>query len=631
MQAITSSEFATVMKQLGLPPKRRYAVALSGGADSIALTWLLKRYNQGGNIIAFTVDHQFRPESAEEAQRVGSLIQDFDIQHEIITIPWQRPSNGNLKVPGRSPWALSRFDRGISTPPILPDSKHMEEEGRFQRYRLLARACEAHRLSLLFTGHHRGDQAETMLFRFLRESGLEGLAGISALYKLPSAYAGRPHPVRVVRPLLPFSKERLKATCYENGITWMEDPSNQSTMFIRNFLRKEIGRNTAVYEAAKETLLSKNGSSKTSLKGELSPVASFSPVPGLGTLPAEFSSISPHTLSEEMLTQVCRHMQERRHHADKLVERILQRYVKFNTDIGAVLIRIPRSEPGSTEQDHSSEPIPCWWANPTVMQRLLIRLVQWVSGAPYPPNLSAALDLHQTIVRDTVRIHRGEPASVFNSRLGQPSPHIISLAIAFPYFVKSHSAEARHPEHQHTARWFLCRRPLSIRESLNSRLPVPVSPSQGKPEWVQWTNRFFISISLKSNYRHLDPSNSSSGSSPFPNFYVREFMKTDVAQLRSFRSQLVTHPTITVDRPSVIKKNLFALDNIPMLARLSIPVIVFRKDNDKEDTLLCVPTLRLYRRTSLLEKLHFSVKFSRPPLSDTDEWMFRKIDGLVKS
>ncbi|KAJ1958150.1 hypothetical protein IWQ62_004948 [Dispira parvispora] len=603
MQAITSSEFAAVMKQLGLSPKRRY-----------------------GNVVAFTVDHQYRPESADEARRVGSLVQDFDVQHEIITIPWQHPTDKNVKLPKRSPWALSRFDRGVNTPLILPDPKHMEEEGRFQRYRLLAQACEAHKLSLLFTGHHRGDQAETMLFRFLRESGLDGLAGISASYRLPSASSGRPYPVRVIRPLLPFSKERLKATCYENGITWVEDPSNQSTLFTRNLLRKEIGRNTVVYDAAKETLSSKGRSSKTLIEGKMSSAAQTSSVPDLGTLPAEFSSISPHILSEGVLLRVCRHMQQRRCHADKLVEQILHRYVEFNTDIGAVLIRIPRSEPESNEQNNSSEPFPRWWANPTIMQRVLIHLARWVSGSPYPPGLSAALDLHQSIVRDTVKIHRGEPASVFHSRHGQPSPHIISLAIAFPYFAKSHSPAARYSEHQRTARWFFCRKPFSIPELPYCRLPVPVS--QGKPEWVLWTNRFFISITLKPNFRHLYKS--ASDSSPFPNFYVREFQTADVAELRRIRPQLVTNPTLTVDRPGVVKRAVAALDNIPLLARFSIPVIVIRKDNDK-DILLCIPTLRLYRRTSLLDQFQFSVKFARPPLSNADEWEFRKIDALVES
>ncbi|MBI6954316.1 tRNA lysidine(34) synthetase TilS [Pseudomonas sp. CCOS 191] len=86
--------------------------------------------------------------------------------------------------------------------------------------------------AVLFTGQHRDDQAETLLFRLLRGAGLRGL---SAMPEARSLGQGR-----LVRPLLKVSRERLHAYAQSRGLVWVDDPSNTDTTFARNFLRAEV-------------------------------------------------------------------------------------------------------------------------------------------------------------------------------------------------------------------------------------------------------------------------------------------------------------------------------------------------------------------------------------------------------
>jgi tRNA(Ile)-lysidine synthase len=92
-----------------------------------------------------------------------------------------------------------------------------------------------HGIATLLTGHTRDDQAETLLMRLARGSGLDGLAGIAPAMDLPAVPGGAA--VRILRPLLDLPKSRLEATLRQRGITWVEDPSNQSPAYERSRLR----------------------------------------------------------------------------------------------------------------------------------------------------------------------------------------------------------------------------------------------------------------------------------------------------------------------------------------------------------------------------------------------------------
>lgn len=192
MAAVTEREFAGLMARLGpLGRRPRLAVGVSGGGDSLALTLLLRRWcrRRGGSLLALTVEHGLRPDSAAEARRLGRQLRALGIPHRIL--PWR----------GEKPAGA------------------FEQAARTARYALLQAACRRAGVLYLCLAHHAGDQAETLLLRGQAGSGLLGLAGMAALTPLDE--------VLLLRPLLPLPHERLLATCRAAGLAWAEDPGNR--------------------------------------------------------------------------------------------------------------------------------------------------------------------------------------------------------------------------------------------------------------------------------------------------------------------------------------------------------------------------------------------------------------------
>ena len=178
------------------------AAGVSGGADSLALVLRLNDWakQNGRRIVALTVEHGLRDESAAEAQYVAKLMAEFGIEHHIL------------------PWVGDKPDTGI------------EEAARKARYDLLAEWCKANKVRVLATGHHLRDQAETFLLRLIRGSGVYGLSGI-----LPVSERGG---LIIVRPQLDKTPDELRGYLRERGVRWVEDPSNQNQDFLRVKIRK---------------------------------------------------------------------------------------------------------------------------------------------------------------------------------------------------------------------------------------------------------------------------------------------------------------------------------------------------------------------------------------------------------
>ncbi|MBU6475031.1 MAG: tRNA lysidine(34) synthetase TilS [Alphaproteobacteria bacterium] len=177
------------------------AAAVSGGGDSMALALLLHGWAQNNDVkmVAFTVDHKLRPEAAEEARTVHGLLSARGIEHEILTWEGKKPAT------------------------------HIQERARDARYALLAEACRQRGIATLAVAHNREDQIETFWMRLAHGSGLDGLAGMEAARKTDG--------LRIIRPLLGFSRARLRATCAGFGVAWIEDPSNKSEKYLRVRLR----------------------------------------------------------------------------------------------------------------------------------------------------------------------------------------------------------------------------------------------------------------------------------------------------------------------------------------------------------------------------------------------------------
>lgn len=196
--------FARLMAacELSFKTSRQICVAVSGGADSLALALLAHHWGRENtiNVIALTVDHGLRKGSDIEAQQVGEWLRAWDLEHHILT--W----TGGAAVHSR-----------------------VQERARDARYALMAEWCIAHGIHYLVLAHHQEDQAETVLMRLKKGSGLLGLAGMARERPLGIEGDG----VQIVRPLLGVSKVQLRQTLRVWGQAWIEDPSNTNFAFER--------------------------------------------------------------------------------------------------------------------------------------------------------------------------------------------------------------------------------------------------------------------------------------------------------------------------------------------------------------------------------------------------------------
>ena len=183
-------------------PRPFLAVAVSGGADSLALALFAERWARirRGRIAALTVDHRLRPESGSEARQVGRWLHARGIAHRILAWEGARPAGG------------------------------LQAAARAARYRLLEAWCREAGCLHLLTAHHREDQAETFWLRLARGSGLDGLAGIAGVSERG--------PCRILRPLLLVAPERLKVFLRARRQAWIEDPSNENAAFARVRIRE---------------------------------------------------------------------------------------------------------------------------------------------------------------------------------------------------------------------------------------------------------------------------------------------------------------------------------------------------------------------------------------------------------
>lgn len=202
---LSEAEFAEAMAALGsFERKPALAVAVSGGADSLALVLLAAGWAKmrSGSVTALTVDHRLRSGSTLEAEQVGRWMRALSIDHHIL--PWDE------------------------TKPKTTSQDH----ARRVRYRLLADWCRKAQVFHLLLGHHRRDQAETVAMRIARGSSEAGLAAMAGVVEMPA--------VRLLRPLLEVPPARLRAFLEASGQPWIEDPSNHDLRFSRTAVRSAL-------------------------------------------------------------------------------------------------------------------------------------------------------------------------------------------------------------------------------------------------------------------------------------------------------------------------------------------------------------------------------------------------------
>ena len=177
-------------------------VAVSGGGDSVALMHMIADWGRGRRIMVATVDHGIRPESAAEARQVGRAARALGLSH--ATLVWQRGTEtGNLMANARD-----------------------------ARLRLLSGWAQRNDLPAIALGHTADDQAETLLMRLGRGSGIDGLASMA---EWRDAFGSR-----WLRPMLGAGRQELRDWLRMRNIPWLDDPSNDNEDFDRIRVRRAI-------------------------------------------------------------------------------------------------------------------------------------------------------------------------------------------------------------------------------------------------------------------------------------------------------------------------------------------------------------------------------------------------------
>ncbi len=226
--AVGEAEADALFADLAAEPA--LVLAVSGGPDSTALLYLMARWRAlrrpAPHLVAVSIDHGLRAEARHEAAAVKRLSEKLGVEHRTMRWSGAKPSTG------------------------------IQEAARVARYRLLRIAAGRAKARCVLTAHTLDDQAETVLFRMARGSGLAGICGMARSVPIDNLAAGfgqpidAAHSVRdaegstqsghvvLVRPLLEVPKGRLIVTLQEAGIAYADDPSNVDPRFARSRLRK---------------------------------------------------------------------------------------------------------------------------------------------------------------------------------------------------------------------------------------------------------------------------------------------------------------------------------------------------------------------------------------------------------
>ena len=183
--------------------KESFALAVSGGSDSLCLAYFSKMYalQFKNNIHVLIVDHKLRKESYKEALKVKGILKKQGIQSKVLH--WKG------KVP----------------------KSNIQRNARNIRYSLMSNYCLSKNIKYLITAHHIDDQIENFFIRLFRGSGLTGLSSMLESVSYNNS-------LKIVRPFLSFKKRDLKYVTLNYFKTYIQDPSNENEKFLRVRIRK---------------------------------------------------------------------------------------------------------------------------------------------------------------------------------------------------------------------------------------------------------------------------------------------------------------------------------------------------------------------------------------------------------
>ena len=285
---------AVVREQFRSALPARMGVAVSGGGDSMALLHLLHDCfaDVGVTLCVATVDHGLRDGSHDEAMMVAAEAAKLGLSHDVLE--WRdRPEGGNLR-----------------------------DEARNARYGLCPNWARINDLSVIALGHTADDQAETLLMRLGRASGVSGLSAMPRMRAMDG--------VSLMRPLLDVTRDQLRAYLRKKQVAWVDDPSNEDTRFERIRIRQAM------------------------------------------------ASLAPIGLTVERLAAVAQNLGAAREALDWYTFLAAREMLEIRD--GAIVI---------DQREFRTLP-------DEIAHRLLVRAVQWVGGAVYPPRRDPMMQAQRT-------------------------------------------------------------------------------------------------------------------------------------------------------------------------------------------------------------------------------------------
>ena len=179
-----------------------FAVAVSGGPDSMCLLFLLNEWNKKikGKFIALIINHNIRSNSSKESTYVFKFLKNKNINSKIINVKKNQVVKKNMS------------------------------EARLNRYDSLTNFCKKNNIIHLFVGHHMNDNLETFINRKISGSDFEGLSSMKSI--------SLRNKTNIIRPLLNFSKKDILEFNYKQKIPFVYDPSNKNMTYTRPVVRK---------------------------------------------------------------------------------------------------------------------------------------------------------------------------------------------------------------------------------------------------------------------------------------------------------------------------------------------------------------------------------------------------------
>jgi len=183
--------------------KEKFAIAVSGGSDSLALSTLAKLYSleNGNDFVSLIIDHKLRKESAEEAKQTYKSLTQKKIKAKILTYQGEKFSS------------------------------NIQKKARDLRYDLFEKYCAKRKIKFLILAHHQDDLIENFYIRLIRGSGIKGLTSLQNIFEYNKDFY-------LLRPLLNFNKQELLNVTKKSYSSWIEDPSNKNDKFLRVRIRK---------------------------------------------------------------------------------------------------------------------------------------------------------------------------------------------------------------------------------------------------------------------------------------------------------------------------------------------------------------------------------------------------------